>query len=1066
MKKETILPTSLPILRQKAEQLLKNIPVKDVKQISEAEILRLIHELEVHKIELEIQNEELMSAVSTANEAVDLYDSAPTGYFTLSRNGEIKMLNLRGAAMLGKEIIHLKNTMFSSFVSDDAKPNFNNFIENVFHNPSIELCEITLISDSHIPRNVLLSAIVTENREECLLTVVDITVRRQAEEQNQFAHSRFQLFVDLEIVGVVIANAEGKVIETNEYFLNLTGYSRAEFNEGKVDWRAITPPEWLYTDEQSISNLRETGKCNPYEKEYVRKDGTRVAVLITNALLPGQEEEIAAFILDVTERKRVEDAIHESEERYRFMFSNNPQPMWIFDIETLAFLEVNQAAASHYGYSREEFLHMTIRDVRPPEDIPDLIKNIELSRILPTRTGRWRHVKKNGELIFVEIKSQRVNYNGRESRLILINDITDQVKATEVIKESELKYRELIENSPDAIVIYAEGMIKLANKECLRLMKMNSIDEFIGTSVLQFVHPDHRTIVLERMNQASSARVALPLMEEKFIRPDGSEVVVEVKAMPIQYENQMAVQLIIRDITQRKKSEEQLKSSELKFRELFEANADGIIIFNYPTLGPPTEIIDLNENAAKIFGYTKKEMLQMTAYKLEKNFTQEKIEKRKIDINTSGVTNFESVIIHKDKHEIDVEVKVLLINYNNQPALMNVIRDITERKNYETQLQKYALELSKQIAEKDKLFSIIAHDLRGPFTGFMELTELMAKESESLSMDEVHKIAGIMKKSANNLYRLLSNLLEWSRMQRGMTEYDPKPFVLNSRIQNLKALTQDTASKKGISFNFIIPPELVVFADENMLEGVLRNLVANAVKYSNIGGYVTLSAIYLPDGSVEFAIKDNGIGMSKNILDNLFNMDVNTNRKGTAGELSTGLGLIICKDFIEKHNGTLRIESEPGKGSTFFFTIPGHNEIENNAQITRSGPAEEPLDQNRKLNILIAEDDETSDLLFSIALTKISNEIFHAKTGAEAVIICRSHPDIDLIMMDIQMSEMNGYEATRQIRQFNKHVIIIAQTAFGYSNEREMSMEAGCNDYMSKPINQLEFLELIRKHIK
>jgi PAS domain S-box-containing protein len=1184
-------------LRKKAEELLKNNPARNMAEISEADSLRLIHELEVHQVELEMQYEELLLAKKQAADAAShkyaqLYNFAPTAYFTLNQLGEITGLNHCGAALLGMERSLLLKFRFDHFVTDDTKPDFNLFLEKVFKSSAKETCEVNLTGPDKIPVYVALYAIATEYKE-CFVTAVDITDRRKAEEslkegerfiketqeiaqlgsytidfkksnwfgsdmlykvlgvkpdfdktfegwmsvihpdwklvmrnyfeqevllnkkkfdkeyqiirhydqcerwihgigrlefddhnqplkligtlkditesklaeeKIQVAHSRIQKFFNSDIVGVLVADASGKVLETNDYYLTLIGYSRSDFESGKVNWRSITPPEWLPADDNSIRELRETGKCTPYEKEYIRKDGSRIFVLIADTLLTGPNEQIAGFILDISERKKADEAIRESEEQYRFMFANNPQPMWIFDTETLAFLEVNEAAVNHYGYSREEFQSMTLKDIRPAEDMSIFQKNVGPTELDLAQIHEVRHLKKNGEIILVQISWHSMLYKSRKARHILINDITERKKAEDALRESELKYRELIENSPDAIVIYSKGEIILVNKGAVQLLAAGSSEELLGKKVLQFVHPDYRKMVTEQMKKMVADGIFLPLSEEVFVRTNGSKVVVEVKAMPIRFENQQAVQLIIRDITERKQAEEAVQNSELKFRQFFEANTDGILVFNVSMEGPPSSIIDLNESAAKMVGYTKEEMRHLTPDKFEQNIPFEEIAKRRHDLITKGFSSFETTIIHKDGHEIEVEIKVMLMKYNNQTALMNIVRDITDRKNSEIQLQKYAIELRKQIAEKDKFFSIIAHDLRGPFNGFLELTELMASGSSGMSMEDIQKIASVMKKSATNLFRLLGNLLEWSRMQRGITTYDPRSIILNSKIHEITGLGEEAASKKGITVNYSIPKDLVVFADENMLEGILRNLVANAVKYSNAGGSVTVSARYVPGDTVEFSIKDNGIGMSTTVIDNLFNLDVNTNRNGTAGELSTGLGLMICKDFIEKHQGVLRIESEVGKGSTFVFTIPGC--IESTPEKTNSYPASDNTpDRASKLNILIAEDEETSDLLISIALAKISRESYHAKTGLEAIDICRVHP-IDLIMMDIKMPEMDGYEATRRIRLFNKDVIIIAQTAYTFSNDREKALEAGCNDYISKPISQTELMETIRKYFK
>ena len=179
-----------------------------------------------------------------------------------------------------------------------------------------------------------------------------------------------------------------------------------------------------------------------------------------------------------------------------------------------------------------------------------------------------------------------------------------------------------------------------------------------------------------------------------------------------------------------------------------------------------------------------------------------------------------------------------------------------------------------------------------------------------------------MRTSATNLYSLLGNLLEWSRMQRGLTTFVPSSFQLMQRISESMVYVLESAVKKEISISYDIPENLEVYADKNMIGGIIRNLVSNAVKFTPKGGKITISAKSGSYNSIEISIKDSGIGMNTNMIEHLFRLDVNTSRTGTEGEYSTGLGLILCKDFIEKHGGKLWIESEPGKGSTFRFTLP------------------------------------------------------------------------------------------------------------------------------------------------
>ena len=179
-----------------------------------------------------------------------------------------------------------------------------------------------------------------------------------------------------------------------------------------------------------------------------------------------------------------------------------------------------------------------------------------------------------------------------------------------------------------------------------------------------------------------------------------------------------------------------------------------------------------------------------------------------------------------------------------------------------------------------------------------------------------------MRDSATNLFRLLENLLEWSRLQRDITPFEPESFLLMCMMTESMRPVMDSANKKEIEISYEIPGDLEVFADENMLASTLRNLTSNAVKYTPKGGKVTITAKLVPGHSVEISVRDTGIGMTPEMVDDLFRLDVQTNRKGTDGEPSSGLGLLLCKDFVEKHGGKIWVESEEGKGSTFCFTLP------------------------------------------------------------------------------------------------------------------------------------------------
>ena len=256
-------------------------------------------------------------------------------------------------------------------------------------------------------------------------------------------------------------------------------------------------------------------------------------------------------------------------------------------------------------------------------------------------------------------------------------------------------------------------------------------------------------------------------------------------------------------------------------------------------------------------------------------------------------------------------------------ALIGVAMDITERKLAEAEINLKNQELVKLNAEKDKFFSVIAHDLRSPFLGFLGLTRMMAEDLPALGPDDIQRIAVSMSDSATKLFNLLENLLEWSHLQRGLMQFNPESFLLLKGVLPVIELVREAADIKGIKIDHDVPKDLRVMADVKMFEGVMRNLVFNAVKFTPKGGNITIAARAVPGHSVEISVRDTGIGMSPQMVDDLFRLDVQTNRLGTEGEPSSGLGLILCRDFVEKHGGQIWVKSEEGKGSVFYFNIPG-----------------------------------------------------------------------------------------------------------------------------------------------
>ena len=366
-------------------------------------------------------------------------------------------------------------------------------------------------------------------------------------------------------------------------------------------------------------------------------------------------------------------------------------------------------------------------------------------------------------------------------------------------------------------------------------------------------------------------------------------------------------------------AKEEERTSAEKYKELYDFAPSG-----YFTLSKKSEIVKLNLSASQTLG-KERSQLKNSSFNLY------------VSDDTKPIFNsfLENIFSRKDKETCEVTLLVNgdlpmyvhlagILNENAELCLVNMV-DITKLKQAEAEITAKNEQLLKLDAEKDKFFSIIAHDLRGPFSAFLALTKIMAEELSDLPLSQLQEIVTSMHKSATNLYSLLENLLNWARMHQGLILFDPKLIQLLPIVEGSLAVAIEPAKKKAIEIANAIPEGILVFADTNLLQTIIRNLVSNAVKFTNNGGKIKLSAKSIPGKNIEITVSDTGIGMSCELVDNLFHLGFQTTRKGTEGEPSTGLGMILCKEFVEKHGGTIWVESEEEKGSNFKFTLPSRD---------------------------------------------------------------------------------------------------------------------------------------------
>jgi two-component system cell cycle sensor histidine kinase/response regulator CckA len=399
-------------------------------------------------------------------------------------------------------------------------------------------------------------------------TVLDVTTRVRADEERERlvaalreSEARFRALSESGVIGVLVADRE-RILEANEAFLDLMGYSRAEMLAGDIRWSEITPPEYAEADARALQELMETGVVRPFEKEYVRKDGSRVSVVIGGAITGHQPVEWTSFVLDVSGRKRAEAEVRASEARYRNLFDRLPAPMWVYDHESLRFLDVNQAAIDQYGWTREEFLRMTIREIRPPEELPMFDERIRRRSPGLTLGGRARHWRKDCTRIEVETSSQEVLYGGMRARLVLASDVTGRVRMEEDVQ----RFVSLVENAGDFIAMVSpQWRLLYLNKAGRELMGFSDDSPLGDVSLTSLWHEDSQETVQRDVVPRLAAGQSWDFDGRLRHVRSGEPIEVECNAFGIrdaQTGRVLAGAFVVRDLTERKRVEEHLRQAQ------------------------------------------------------------------------------------------------------------------------------------------------------------------------------------------------------------------------------------------------------------------------------------------------------------------------------------------------------------------------------------------------------------------------------------------------------------------------------------------------------------------------
>ncbi|NEW83377.1 MAG: response regulator, partial [Mariniphaga sp.] len=424
-----------------------------------------------------------------------------------------------------------------------------------------------------------------------------------------------------------------------------------------------------------------------------------------------------------------------------------------------------------------------------------------------------------------------------------------------------------------------------------------------------------------------------------------------------------------------------------------------------------------------------------------------------------------------------------------------IARDITE-----DELNRVELIKAKERAEEsDRLKSAflanMSHEIRTPMNGILGFAGLL--KEPNLTGEEQQEFIGVIEKSGARMLNIINDIMSISKVEAGQMEVSISETNINEQIDYIYTFFKPEAATIGIQLLCNKPlsgNDTIIKTDREKVYAILTNLVKNALKFTEAGtiefGYRIVSdkemegrrnvemgefrdkacrdkdCLVSTIAELEFFVKDTGLGVRNKQKEFIFERFRQGSESLSRNYEGAGLGLSISKAYVEMLGGQIWVESEEGKGSTFYFTLPY---IQKSKKIIMSDSeiiSDVKEIQMNKIQILIAEDDEASEKLLTATIKKFSKEILKAVNGAEAVEACRNNPDIDLVLMDIKMPVMDGYEATRQIRQFNTKVVIIAQSAYALTGDREKAIDAGCNDYITKPMKLKALIELIRKYFE
>jgi PAS domain S-box-containing protein len=946
----------------------------------------------------------------------------------------------------------------------------------------------------------------------------DVTDRKLAEERLRESEERYRTAIENSNDGIALLQ-DGKHLYVNRRWLEMFGYDDIEDVIGKPSYSFAHPDEQEFIRQMTQNRLRGEPVSLRHEFRGVKKDGTimYLEVSLSTVMVLGEIVNFA-FIRDNTESKLAQRALENKEASYRALFDDSPVALMEIDgteagaylndlkaqgvtdfeayikehpdaakecISKLRFIRVNRAALRLYDASDlNSFLAGSKHFV---ELISDQLAQEEFLNIAASgKTADREKMRISGSGKVFYVYSQRTVVPGSEDtleKLIFCDvDITKLKEAEIALAESEARYRTAIENSNDGVAIIrmkalGEGATHVyVNQKYLDMFGYDSLDDLNSYPIHTTVHPDDRARIGDYSRLRREGKNAPMRYEMKGLRKDGSILYVDVTLSSVVFGGEPASFAFFRDVTSKKIAEQALVESEERYRTALENSSDGVALMVGNTH------IFVNQRWLDIFGYdSPNEVIGRNMQPLithPDDFQQMFESSQKRSRGEAQPRHFEFKGIKKDGTIIYVEVSLSPVTYKGELAYFSFVRDVTERKKAEAEL-KVAKEAAERAAKvRSDFLSSMSHEIRTPMNAIVGLSHLAMKTDLTAQQhDYLSKITS----SSRALLGIINDILDLSKIEAQRLTITATNFSVGKLMKEVADMFIFEAEEKGLRLSFKMSPDIPdrLMGDPLRIRQILINLIGNAIKFTQKGSVaVFVEKTDSEDSRVhlKFSVADTGIGISKEQHHLLFRPFSQLDSSSTRQYSGSGLGLVICKRLLERMDGEINMVSTPDVGTTFSFILPlarWDDKQATNVKKVLPLHAEEISESVVKAiagaRVLIVEDNRINMQVVREMLIGFGAVIEEAESGQIALEILKDKAaSIDVVLLDVQMPEMDGYAVARTVRSEFKNTTlpIIALTAHAGQDEKDRCLKAGMNDHISKPIEPSVLVGTLHKWIR